>query len=215
MGGRLITATLKGGARHRVVLHDPDGGRVELMVWAGGPAEAVASALDWIDFTLRTPMYDSRHEVAQIGEQPDPHDLNVAARNEDVYFRVFDAEGRPVSTRWHLEPSAVERYTIRMRKSASPSWTRFRELMREHGLDPERALFFSPNDGEEAPAIGELVTSEGRVWVYTMGFDPSTIDVSTGHMEPTEIAWKALSEESAEEHYASVVALSRSTWPQG
>jgi hypothetical protein len=159
-------------------------------------------------------MYGSRYEVTRLGDEPDPHDLNVASRYEDINYRAFDAEGRPVSTRWQLEPSAVERYTRTMRESGSPSWTRFRELMREHGLDPDRTLFTSPVAGDEAPKVGELVTSEGRVSIYTMGFDPSTID-STGHMEPAEIAWKELFEESAREHFSLEVALARSIWPDG
>lgn len=205
-------------ARYRVVIPIDDGGRYEIRAWSRSPSDAVESAVRWIDFTQRIPLYGLPSEVKEIGEVPDPHDLNVAAQPWDVNFRAFDPNGQALSTRFHLERSAVERDSVTMRSDAHPSWQRLRELMWDHGIDSERALFLSADGpGTErrgsAPEMGTLVTPDGRVSMYTLRGAWDFVSLTDGE-GPPEISWTdGLPDTAPDPAIEAALKMARESWP--
>lgn len=69
-------------------------------VWAESSNVALSLAAEWIDATDRRPLYGRPHNVRDLGHDPDPRDLGVAARHRDVNHIRLTQDGHPLDTRY-------------------------------------------------------------------------------------------------------------------
>jgi hypothetical protein len=166
------------GARFRVQFGPDDGSRVVVHVWAGSGEQAIRQAGDWVEWIERDGANAYSTRVERIGDEPDPSDLGIARRNDEVFYRRYDADGRPRSTSLHVEMSDVESLTSKFRQD--DVCADIRQALLEEGIDPMRsatiALTLHP-DPREAPMLAVIVARDGsvRTWRGGPGWDEDDI----------------------------------------
>jgi hypothetical protein len=166
------------GARFRVQFGPNDGWRTVVHVWAGSGEQAIRQAGDWVEWIERDGVNAHATRVERIGDEPDPSDLGITHRNEEVFYRRYHADGRPRSTSLHVEMSDVERLTSRFRQDDACSG--IRQALLEEDIDPMRsatiALTLHP-DPREAPMLAMIVAPDAsvRTWRGGPGWDEDDI----------------------------------------
>lgn len=77
-----------------------------------------------------------------------------------------------------MKPTEIEENTLLLQGSDEPLWVRVRDLIREQGIDPHRAMLAYSYPEDLHFELGVIVTPEGRVFQY--GFDYLHQPISEG-----------------------------------
>ncbi len=154
------------GGRFRVQLGADGGPRDVVTVWARGGEEATQRAIDWIAaMDLGGPDLGFR-EVKRIGEKPQPSDLGIARRNDEVDHVYFDQEGRRRSTPFRVEIGDVAEVTSSFRND--DACAPVRKELRAVGVEPGRSavMALTPDAQGGPPWLVMLLAPDGTVWTW-------------------------------------------------
>jgi hypothetical protein len=159
--------------RYRVTFRHADGAIDAVTVWDDDSRLAQQVARDWIEQAALQPVSDAEPRTEEIGAEPDPGDIRVAESYAAVNRERVSADGTSESTLHRPSLDELQRLTALMRTETSIEWDRLRGLLRESGIDPQRAAAVTVAiDSNGSPDQVRMVTSDGKVIMFFSGAHP-------------------------------------------
>jgi len=159
--------------RYRVSFRHADGAIDAVTVWADDSRLAQQIARDWIEQAALQPVSDAEPRTEEIGAEPDPGDIGVAASYAAVNHERLSADGISESTLHRPSLDELRLLTELMRTETCAGWEELRGLLRESDIDPRRtAAVTLAIDSKGFPDQVRMVTSDGKVIMFFSGAHP-------------------------------------------